>query len=396
MLRVPLKNMFWLLIMVMAPVVGGQTEADAPRLEKAVKLVIVSPLDFQVFQRQSSTNGTIPVEVFFDVPGREPLTNCDKLAVRLITRSGPSESTNNWQLLPFDNRVRRSRGSLQAPAGAWHRLEIRLGGPTNIVAQATVEHVGVGEIFIVGGQSNSANHGEQRQRPRSPLVVAYGNGRWQPANDPQPDASGKGGSFLPAFGDALTGRLKVPIGFVSIGVGATSVREWLPKGDSMAAPPTTGANTVVLESNLLASTGELFERIVEAERLLGSNGFRAFLWHQGESDAHQAPDRSISPEQYRKYLKRVIESSRIAAGWRVPWFVAQVSYRDPVVGDSPELRAAQEALVTDGVALAGPNTDELGPEFREKGGHGIHFNAQGLRKHGELWAKKVGPWCEQH
>lgn len=29
-------------------------------------------------------------------------------------------------------------------------------------ARATVDHVGVGEVFVVAGQSNSANHGSER------------------------------------------------------------------------------------------------------------------------------------------------------------------------------------------------------------------------------------------
>ncbi|MEA1950139.1 MAG: hypothetical protein U9N87_02055 [Planctomycetota bacterium] len=48
-----------------------------------------------------------------------------------------------------------------------------------------------------------------------------------------------------------------------------------------------------------------------------------------------------------------------------------------------------------GTALAGPNTDELGGEFRENGGKGVHFNARGLRRHGELWAKFVSPWLDR-
>ena len=357
------------------------------------QLVLASPLDYQVFQRQSVSNGTILIDAMLETPMWKALTNCDRLEARLITKSGQKETTGHWQPLPFDNRVRRSRGSLVAPAGGWYRLELRLSGSDKTVSQATVEHVGVGEVFIVGGQSNSANHGEQRQRPKSPLVVALGKGRWQPANDPQPGASGDGGSFLPAFGDAMAAQLKVPIGLVAIGVGGTSVREWLPGGDIMAAPPTTGAHTVALSSNLWASSGELFERITKAQRLLGTNGFRALLWHQGESDSHQPPDREIVPSQYRQYLQRVIESSRAAAGWRVPWFVAQATYNSGT-GDYPELRAAQESIVNAGIALAGPNTDELGAKFRDSGGHGVHFNALGLQRHGELWAKKVGEWIE--
>src|ERR1035438_6336816 len=102
------------------------------------------------------------------------------------------------------------------------------------MAEAAIEHVGGGEVFLLAGQSNAANHGEGRQQPRSNLVVAFGNSRWQPANDPQPTASGNGGSFLPAFGDAMAERFKVPIDLVPLAVGSTSVREWLPKGDDMA------------------------------------------------------------------------------------------------------------------------------------------------------------------
>ncbi len=103
--------------------------------------------------------------------------------------------------------------------------------------------------------------------------------------------------------------------------------------------------------------------------------------------ATSRPTAQITPAQYRQYLQSIIETSRTAAGWRVPWFVAQASYHNPEDRGSPELRAAQKSLATDGIALAGPNTDELGPEFRQNNGQGVHFNARGLQRHGELWAK---------
>jgi len=152
---------------------------------------------------------------------------------------------------------------------------------------------------------------------------------------------------------------------------------------------------VLVGSNAWVSAGDLFDRIAEVEKHFGTNGFRAVLWHQGESDSFEPADRQISAAQYRQYLQRVIECSRTSAGWRVPWFVAQVSYHTPDQTGSPELRAAQKSLVTDGLALAGPDTDTLGGEFREKDGKGIHFNARGLQRHGELWAETVGPWLEQ-
>ena len=363
--------------------------ASFARAETGAKLGLRSPADFQVFQRETRTTGKVLVEGTVEIQNApaKPL----RLEARLEGQTG-GERPNEWRALPLDLRVRRFRAELPAPAGGWHRLIVRLVEETNTLAEVAVEHVGVGEVFVIAGQSNSANHGEERQRPRSPLVVACAKGIWRPANDPQPGASGGGGSFIPAFGDAMAERFKVPIGIVACGVGATSVREWLPKGEAIAAPPTTGANVAATGSNAWASTGELFEKLVANMRQAGR--FRALLWHQGESDNHQPADREISPSLYREYLRHVIEASRVQAGWKAPWFVALASYHTPQDRGSGELRAAQKSLATDGLALEGPNTDELGPEFREANGQGVHFNARGLRKHGEIWAEKLAPWLE--
>jgi Carbohydrate esterase, sialic acid-specific acetylesterase len=382
------RKLLLVLAVCFVQIVHAQTSAP-------VTLSLASPLDFQVFQRQAKTSGKVIIECILETAARGTLTNLDKLEAHITGKPAVGELPDAWQPLPFDARIRHFRVELAVPAGGWYRLEVRLtGGETNM-AEAAIEHVGVGEVFLIAGQSNAANHGEGRQRPGSNLVAAFGNGRWQPANDPQPTASGNGGSFLPAFGDAMAERFKVLIGLVPLAVGSTSVREWLPKGDAMAAPPTTGRNTIFVGSNLWVSAGALFDRITGAEQQFGVNGFRAVLWHQGESDSHQPPDREITPAQYRRYLQRVIEASRATAGWRVPWFVAQASYHTPDDTGTPELRAAQKSLVTGGIALAGPDTDALGAEFREKDGRGIHFNPRGLQRHGELWAELVGTWLEQ-
>lgn len=379
-----MKSALTAFIVLLAALGYGQTNTS-------LKIVLSSPADFQVFQRQTVAEGRIIVEGTLEFPGHAALTNIDTIEARLID----SASTGQWTTLPFDNRVRGFRGELPCPARGWFRLELRLVGRGQVVLSTTIEHVGVGEIFLVAGQSNSANHGEGRQKPKSPLVVAFGNGVWQQAGDPEPGASGKGGSFMPAFGDAMVEKLHVPIAVVPLGVGSTSVREWLPKGDAVAAPSDTGRNLVCVASNRWLCTGELFNHIVQAETILGTNGFRAVLWHQGESDSHEAPDRQITPQQYRQYLQRIIETTRAAAGWRVPWFIAQVSYHSPEDRGSPELRAAQLSLATDGIAFAGPNTDTLGPAFRQDNGRGIHLNPAGLQRHGQMWADIVTPWIEQ-
>jgi hypothetical protein len=251
-----------------------------------------------------------------------------------------------------------------------------------IAAENAVEHVAVGEVFVIAGQSNSANHGEEKQQTNTGLVAAVHDGKWQIAHDPQPGATGTGGSFIPPFGDALAERFKVPIGIMAAGVGATSIREWLPRGTRFPNPPTLTGHVTQLAGGEWESNGDLFDRLVTRMKQLGPQGFRAVVWHQGESDANQADaSRTLPGELYRKFLEQLIRDSQREAGWTLPWFVAQVSYHTPDDPGSPEIRAAQEALWRSGTALEGPDSDAMTGDLRDNGGQGVHFSGKGLREH---------------
>ena len=129
---------------------------------------------------------------------------------------------------------------------------------------------------------------------------------------------------------------------------------------------------------------------------LGPHGFRAVLWHQGESDANQKDaTRTLSGKLYREYMEKLIRTSRQDIGWDAPWFVARATYHIPGDESSPDIRAAQAALWKDGVALEGPDTDTLKGAMRENDGQGVHFSGPGLRAHAALWVQKVAPWIEK-
>lgn len=369
-----------------------ESRAEGPN---SGQIALTSPLDYQVFQRQSREAGEILIEGSASAHLNGNADSSLQLQFRFAGRSVDHDTNTEWQPLAYDARVPRFLCSVPAPAGGWYRLEVRAVADAKPFATNLVEHVGIGEIFVVAGQSNSANHGETRQQPKSGLVVAFDGSTWAIANDPQPGASGASGSFIPSLGDALAGSLKLPIGFICTGAGGTSVREWLPKGSPVSAPPTTGQNVATTGPHAWISTGGLYRRLVERIRVLGPNGFRAVLWHQGESDNHQPTGRNITPAEYQTHLRQLIESFRRDAGWQAPWFIAQASYHIPTDPGLPELRNAQKALTLNGFANPGPNTDELGPDFREDNGRGVHFNSRGLQQHGVLWSEKIIPWLEQ-
>ncbi len=354
----------------------------------AATVEIIAPKDYQVIQRQTRVRGVIHLE------GK--LTGVEgDIQFRITGKPLEGSLPNDWQTAAVDSQKQLFHADVAVPAGGWYRLEVRAVKNGEPLAQAAVQHVGVGEVFVVAGQSNSANYGESRQKPTSDRVTSFDGTRWVIANDPQLGTNGEGGSFIPAFGDAMVKKYGVPVGVTCLGAGGTSVRQWLPKGDEIAAPPTTSASVAEVSPKKWVCTGGLYERIKNRICQFGPQGFRAVLWHQGESDSHQREGCNITPEQYRQYLARLIQSTREAAGWKVPWLVAQVSYHTPADEGMPELRAAQQSLVTDGIALAGPNTDELKSEYREAAGQGVHFNARGLQRHGELWAEFTARWLDR-
>jgi hypothetical protein len=332
--------------------VAGAAPAVAPAVD--ADLAVWSPRDYQVFQRPSRLRGAVALR------GRVRPA-CDRVEARVCgLLPGP------WQTLPAVKPDRSFEGEVPAGAGGWYRVELRALRGDQVVARAAVDHVGIGEVFVVAGQSNSTNCSRDKLRTRSGMVATFGGDGWRPADDPQPGVHdhSRGGSCWPAFGDALYARYQVPIGIASTGHLGTSVKAWQPGG-------------------------ELFQWLTARMRQLGRHGFRAVLWHQGESDV------GLPGDDYARRLTAVIEESKKAAGWDFPWFVARVSYQNPYNRSFETTRGAQQKLWETGVALEGPDTDTLGGDNRDNNGQGIHFSAKGLRAHGRMWADKVGAYLDK-
>lgn len=355
----------------------------------AAELTLTAPLAHQVIQRSSPGKGIMRLagELSEEIPGKDAA-----IEARLVDGKGAT----GWQRVGGSISGKKLAGSFEAPAGGWWTLELRITREGKQLALGKVGPVGIGEVFVVAGQSNSANYGEEKLTPQSGLVTAFDGSAWRPAIDPQPGASGNKGSFLPPLGDELARKLGVPIGFVSCGIGSTSVREWMPKGATFPNPPTIESRVEKRPDGLWMSKGDAYQTFVIRMKALGPRGFRAVLWHQGESDANQKdPTRTLRGDLYRQYLETIIRESRRGIAWDVPWFVAQASYHVPGDEGSDDIRAAQASLARDGIALAGPDSDALKGDLRERNGQGVHFSGKGQREHATKWAEKILPWIER-
>lgn len=354
-------------------------------------LTLDEPLDYQVFQRQANASGAIRIH------GQAPPT-AERVRAELSGKAASGTITVAPLEMAIDPATHEFSGNLIAPAGGWYRLIIKPFHGAESVGQSAIDHVGVGEVFVIAGQSNSTNYGSVRQKTATRRVSSFDGKKWAIADDPQPgvqDGSG-GGSFIPAFGDALVDKYDVPVGVASVGCGATSVRQWLAEGEAIEVHPTLDNFVKTVSPGHWVCTGELYRGLMQRIKAFGPFGFRAMLWHQGESDAGQGragypADRQISGCQYRKLMEHLIAETQTDAGWKFPWLVAQATFHSAQDPADAEFRAAQKSLWDDGIAQPGPDTDALGPDYRD----GVHFSARGLKAHGELWAKKVEEYLDR-
>ncbi|MBO4548847.1 MAG: hypothetical protein J5758_06495 [Abditibacteriota bacterium] len=326
-------------------------------LETSEDLFVLSPSDWQVFQREDRDRGTLRLSGRVNVP-------FDRLSVRITGRSRDGKAyPGKWETVTADPADGAFDAGLPLRAGGWYTVDVRAEYKGRTAAEKTIEHVGMGEVFVGAGQSNATNSSPDRTRTRTGMVSCTDGHVWQPADDPVigvHDGS-DGGSYYPSLGDLLYEEFGVPVGIAPTGHGGTAVSQWSPDT-------------------------ELYRFFMDRVRLLGKGGFRAVLWHQGENDAW------TPSEDYYRLLRTSIRYSCLDAGWRFPWFVAKVSYHSPAAPVHETTRSAQQRLWDEGIALPGPDTDTLRSEYREGGGMGIHFSGKGLEAHARAWADILIPY----
>jgi hypothetical protein len=358
------------------------------RAQNFPSLTISSPLEYQVFQRSTRLYGAILV--------RANAPTATRVEARVEGTSLEGPLPGRWQRLALDPNSKEFTGQISVVAGGFYIVEIKATNPAGPPTSLTVPNVGVGEVFVISGQSNSTNYGEVLQKTQTGMVTNFSGTQWFLANDPQPGVQddSKKGSFIPSFGDALYRRYHVPIGIASVGHGSTSVRQWLPAGSPIKVMPTMTRYIKTDTDGTLVSDGTLFDGMMLRIHQLGVHGFRALLWHQGESDSHQPAAHDIDADTYRSMMVTLIRASRKEAGWDFPWIVAQATYHTPDDQSCPPIRDAQRSLWQPGLSLEGPDTDSLTAPYRQNGGKGTHLNDAGLKAHGLLWADRVSQYLD--
>lgn len=233
---------------------------------------ITSPVPYHTFQRDRNNVADIPIVGEISVGG--------------ISNIEARFNGGNWQTIAV-NVTNIFKGTLTGQAAGQGVLECRKTRNPNMVF--SVEYVGVGDVFIVAGQSNASGRAMNLQSYTHTELraVLFGNDYiWKNLVDPVDDPAGQidkisddtgfgpSGSFVPLLATELMAETGYPTAFVPCAIGASSITDWLPSDDHL-----------------------------DQETLFGSMVYRAtltkacmVLWWQGETDALAAMNQSTYNE----------------------------------------------------------------------------------------------------
>jgi len=219
-------------------------------------------------------------------------------------------------------------------------------------------------VLLAFGQSNIANNGETRYKPKN-NVYNYYNKKCYKAKEPLLGATGKGGNPCSRLGDMIVkNNLYKNVLLVPLGVGGSSIKRWATSGSR-------------INSLLIKTITELQE-----------SGFTIthILWHQGETDREMGTKK----EDYKRMFLSIVNDIR-NLGVEAPIYVAIATrYGNRISKDVQEAQLELGNMHNFGL-YRGANTDILkstnpGPyRYPPYRFDGAHFSDIGLTKHAELW-----------
>lgn len=329
-------------------------------IAKAAELSVLVPTERAVYQRNEKNKADLLIRIKYE--------EGESVTAALKDSDGTALAEGITFTAAGDADIYEGTVT-DVPAGGWYTLEIlkkEADGETVETLQ-TIEKVGVGEVFITGGQSNSCSFGGEKTYAQEDMVSAFNpkTDTWQHCDDPQPCISGFAegngyGSPWPSAGDELFAKLQVPVGFVTTGFGGAKISELLDKH---------------------------YAAISDAIESLRPYGYRAFLLHQGEGDSGSGTKK----EDYAASLMALIKQTREDAGYDLIWMIANAAYTPYTsLAANNEILEAQKECCDEETIFLGPLTDDMDKDsgYRLKKDN-LHFNEEGLKEHGRRWAESI-------
>lgn len=339
------------------------------------------PKDWQIVQRENHA-AVMRFAGEFRVPDAAVEVGTESAVPKIRVMS----EEDNRQVIPwtecdYDYTEKPVKGvwscTLTVPEGGLYRIETGLHTKSTRPDLAWIfrgdirVHIGVGDLFVVAGQSNSAGYGKDSAfDPPSPMVHLFRNRRqWDLAchpinestdapDDPNAELGVSGISPYLSFGKRYSEIAHVPVGLINTALGGSPIRRWDPE-----------------------QTGDLYYNMIDKVKACGVKA-AGILWYQGCSDT-DTPDQA---KTYKENFRRVVSRTRADLGYDIPFFTFQLNrFVDGVIDEAWGIvREAQRtaAKEIEGVYVLSTTNCSLSD--------GIHNNAHSNVLLGERMAKLCG------
>lgn len=374
------------------------------------QISISYPTERIVFQRDNDNKANITIAGYF--------SGCiDRIEARFVPRtSGQGVEApvgGGWTTIQENPRSGNYYGAMEV-TGGWYRLEVRAILDNAETSSSTINRVGVGEVFVVAGQSNATGGDNNANGPaaaddrvnsvdfqnvntnNSPVIQPYSSLQLPCPEFVHLDALTKTAPFgnyawcWGSFGDKLVEKLNVPVMIFNAGWSSTGIRNW------KESIPVNGNTTSDFSFQFPA--GMPFGHLrITLNNYLAQLGVRAVLWHQGETDNLV----SRSREAYLSDIREVIQATRDLSGKQnLAWVVARASRYtvnsasrtwQPVIDAQNDVIGLGSNGADPNYKMAsvfpGPETDAYFDETYRS--DQVHFAGQGLLSLADWWVEKL-------
>lgn len=380
-----MNNHYFLLPLLALSLLISSVTTLAQTNGQAIK--ITYPESRAVFQRENDNTSTIHVSGSCYQP-------VDSVQARVQAEVTGQGLNTDWVTIQRNPQGGIFQGPLRGKGG-WYRLEVQAFAGGAVVGRDVVRKVGIGEVFIITGQSNAQgfqNFGAVGASDDRVNCVTYDNSTANSLADPPAPTfqqlsagaligpRGKSAWCWGVLGDLIAKQYQVPVLFINTAWQGTVIKNWRESAEGRIAKNIFAIGTP--DENF--SAGMPYANLVIALRYYCSlQGLRAVLWQQGEND--NVPLNSTR-QAYSQDMQYIINKTRADTDRYPAWMLARSSFNFGKV--SQDIIQAQNDVINtyNNNVFAGPFTDNIQiPRFEGE----VHFGGEGLKQLGQAWFESL-------
>ena len=337
----------------------------------SAQITVSHPISNAVYQRNSASQANLIISGSYS----QPIATA--IQARLLNASNATPIPGyDWSIIQENPTMGYFSGQFSNVPAGWYTLEIRSLRSGTVLEATTVNRVGIGDVFMIAGQSNGQGYFDNSNNPiglasSSEKVVTHDYGVYcsnenlpmpvmsQILELTKPSTAGFASWCYGRLGENIVNSTGFPVAFFNSGASGSTSDNWKVSSDGGTTNNIfTGqqfCSTIDENNGRPYSIGLPYSNFKRGLNYYNSLfGARAVLWHQGESDKVQ----NVSASTYQTNVNYVIAKSRNDFSNNLPWVISRVSFIDGA--PSAIITGAQTGLINNANQIfAGPETDGI-------------------------------------